>query len=66
MYCTQKINKNLIIARFIVATKKCITRVISTTISKAFKLIFYQIQGFYNKSYFYSSFQQIAGNKIKG
>ena len=47
MYCTQEMKKDLIIARFIVATKKCSTRVISTAVSKAFKLMFYQIQGFY-------------------
>ena len=45
---------------FIVASKKCSTKIIWKAISKALKLIFFQIQTFYDKSHFYSSFKQFS------
>ena len=51
IYCTghQKIYKNHTGASTKNSTK---------AVSEAFKLIFHQIQSFYNKSHFYSSFKQ--------
>ena len=58
MYWTPKMHKSPIGARFIVASKKCSTKLLSKSVSKAFKLIFNQVQSFYDKSHFYSSFKQ--------
>ena len=58
MYWTPKMHKNPIGARFIVASKKCSTKLLSKSVSKAFKLIFHQTQHFYDKSHFYSSIKQ--------
>jgi len=58
MYWTPKMHKNPIGARFIVASKKCSTKLLSKSVSKVFKLIFHQTQNFYDKSHFYSSFKQ--------
>ena len=58
MYWTPKMHKNPIGARFIVASKKCSTKLLSKAVSKAFKLMFHQIQNFYDKSHFYGSFKQ--------
>ena len=52
MYWTPKMHKDTIRARFIVDSKKCSTNVISKAFCKAFKIIFNQIQNFYDKSYF--------------
>ena len=58
MYWTPKMHKEAIGARFIVVSKKCSKKLISKVVSKAFQLIFHQIQSFYDKSYFYFSFKQ--------
>ena len=58
MYWTPTIHKEPIGARFIVSSKKGSTKFISRAVSKAFKLIFHQIQTFYDKSHFRSSFKQ--------
>ena len=58
MYWTPKMHKNPVGARFIIASKKCSTKDLSKSVSKAFKLIFQQTQNFYDKSRFYSSFNQ--------
>ena len=58
MYWTPKMHKNPTGARFIIASKKCSTKLLSKAVSKAFKLIFHQIEHFYDKSHFYKSFNQ--------
>ena len=58
MYCKRKMHKEAIGARFIVISKNCSKKLISKVVSKAFQLIFHQIQNFYNKLYFNFSFQQ--------
>ena len=42
----------------LLSQKKSSKKLISKVVSKAFQLIFYQIQSFYDKSYFYFSFKQ--------
>ena len=51
-------HKEAIGARFIAVSKKCSAKLISKEVSQAFKLIFYQLQSFYDKSCFYYSFKQ--------
>ena len=51
MYWLPKMHKK---KKFIVATRKCSTRALSKTATKAFKLILKQIQSFHEKSHFYS------------
>ena len=60
MYCKPAMYKEPIGASLIVASKKCSTKLISKAVSKAFKLTFHQIQSFYDKSHFYSSFKQFG------
>ena len=54
MYWAPKMHKVAIGAGFIVASKKCSTKLISKGVSKAFKTIVHQIQSFYDKSHFSS------------
>ena len=58
MYWTPKTRKKPTGARFIIASKNCSTKPLSKAVSKAFKLIFHQIEHFYDKSHFYKSFNQ--------
>ena len=58
MYWAPKMDKEAIGARFIAASKKSSTKLISKVVSKASKLIFHQILSFYDKSYSYFSFKQ--------
>lgn len=60
MYWTPKMQKELIHVRFIVVSKKCITKLISTAVSIAYKLIFQQIKSFYDKSHFYPSLKEFC------
>ena len=60
MHWKPKMHKEPIGACFAVALKKYRTRLFSKAISKAFKLIFYQIESFYDKSHVYSSFKQFC------
>ena len=56
-YYTPKMHKEAIGTRFIVIWKRCSKNLISKRVSKAFQVIFHQIQSFYYKSYFYFSFK---------
>ena len=58
MYWTPKMHKNPIGHRFIIASSRCSTKVLSKEVSKAFKLIFKQIQSFHDKSKFYSNYKK--------
>ena len=60
MYWTPKMQKELIHVRFIVVSKKCITKLISTAVSITYKLIFQQIKSFYDKSHFYPSLKEFC------
>ena len=55
IYWTSKTRREPIGVRFLVASKKCSTKLISSAISKTFKLTFHKIQSFYDKSHFCSS-----------
>ena len=58
MYWIPKMHKNPIGTRFIVASSKCSTKPLSKGVSRAFKLIFDQIQNFHEKSTFYSNYKK--------
>ena len=58
MYWMPKMHKNPIGSRFIVASKVCSTKKLSTAISKVFKLFFNQVRNFHDKSRFYSSYNK--------
>ena len=60
MYWTPKMQKELIHVRFIVVSKKGITKLISTAVSITYKLIFQQIKSFYDKSHFYPSLKEFC------
>ena len=60
MYWTPKMQKELTHVRFIVVSKKCITKLISTAVSITYKLIFQQIKSFYDKSHFYPSLKEFC------
>ena len=55
-YLHQKVKKNPI-----VASRKCSTKAFSKAVTKAFKLIFKQIQSFQGKSHFYSDYKKVLG-----
>ena len=54
MYCLPKMYKTPIGPRFIVASKSCSTKPLSSTISKIFEMIFNTVESFHNKNFFYS------------
>ena len=54
MFCLPKTNVISIGTRFTVASKNCSPKLFSNTISKAFKMIFNNVESFYDKSFFYS------------
>ena len=58
MYWIPKMHKNPVGTRFIVASSKCSTKPLSKAVSKAFKLIFNQMQNFHDKSKFYSNYKK--------
>ncbi len=58
MYWTPKMHYTPSRARFIVSSAKCSTKPISRVVSKAFKLIFNQIQNFHDKSKFYKNYNR--------
>ena len=58
MYWMPKLHKNPIGSRFIIASKKCSTKPLSTVISRVFKMIFAHVESFHKKSHFYSSFKK--------
>ena len=55
MYWLPKLHKAPIGARFINASKNCSTKPLSVVISKTFKMLFKNVENFYNISTFYSS-----------
>ena len=58
MYWMSKMYKNPSGSRFIVASKVCSTKKLSTDISKIFMLIFNQVRNFHDQSKFYSSYNK--------
>ena len=58
MYWIPKMHKTPIKHRFIVASKKCCTKPISTAVSNAFKLIFRQTKNFHLKSKFEQNYNK--------
>ena len=58
MYWIPKMHKNPVGSRYIVASSKCSTKQLSSGVSKAFKLIFNQVNNFHDKSHFYSNFNK--------
>ena len=53
-----KIAQTPIGARFIVASRKCSTKLLSKTVSKVFKLIQSQMENFHEKSKFYNRYRK--------
>ena len=58
MYWIPKMHKNPVGARFIVASKTCSTKPLTEVISNVFKMLYKHVEGFNNKSHFYSSFKK--------
>ena len=58
MYWIPIMHKNPVGTRFIVASSKYSTKPLSKAVSKAFKLIFNQMQNFHDKSKFYSNYKK--------
>ena len=58
MYWLPKMHKTSIDARFIVASKSCITKPLSEMISKVFKMIFNHVEVFVEKGLFYTCFRK--------
>ena len=59
MHWLQTLHKTPIgAARFIIASKNCITKPLPDVISKLFKFLFKHVENFQNKSKFYSSYKK--------
>jgi len=58
MYWLPKMHKNPTGKRFIIASKQCSTKQISTSVSKVFKLIYNQVENFHTKAKFLSNYNQ--------
>ena len=58
MYWIPKLHKNPIGKRFIVASKKCSTKPLTSVVSRVFKMFFAHIESFNKKSRFYSNFKK--------
>ena len=56
MYWMPKMHKNPVGFRFIIASKYCSTKLISKAVTKAFRLIYQQVEHFHDKSTFYSNY----------
>ena len=56
MYWTPKMHKTPIGARFIIASKSCSTKAISTAVSSIFQLIFRQTENFHKKAKYISNY----------
>ena len=60
MYCFPKLHKTPIGDRFIIASKNCCTKPLSSVISKIFEILFKHVENFHNKSTFYSSYKKFC------
>ena len=58
MYWIPKKHKNPTGKRFIIASKHCSTKQISTAVSNAFKLIYKQVENFHKKAKFLSNYNK--------
>ena len=58
MYWIPKMHKDPPGARFIIASKQCVTKKISKSVSSAFKLMFNQIENFHKKAKFLSNYNK--------
>ena len=58
MYWLPKMHKTPIGARFIVASKTCSTKPLTSVISNVFRLIYNHVESFHKKSHFYSNFNK--------
>ena len=58
MYWFPKMYKTVTRAKFIVAYRKCGTKTLSETFTKAFQLFIKQIQSFHEKSHFYCDYKK--------
>ena len=58
MYCIPKMNKNPIKHRFIVASKSCSTKQLSTAVSNTFKHIYRQTENFHRFSKFDANYNK--------
>ena len=53
-----KLHKNPVGSRFIVASKSCSTKPLTSVVSRVFKMIFAHIESFHANSFFYSNFKK--------
>ena len=58
MHWIPKMHKTPIGSRYIIASKMCSTKGIASAVSKAFRLITYQIKNFHDKSKFYTNYHR--------
>ena len=58
MYWIPKLHKNLVGARFIIASKICSTKQVSKSVSNVFKLIFSQVENFHKNEKFLSQYNK--------
>ena len=58
MYWMPKLHKNPVGSRFIVASKSCSTKPLTSVVSRVFKMIFAHIESFHANSFFYSNFKK--------
>ena len=58
MHWIPKMHKTPIGARYIIASKRCSTKSTASAVSKAFRLIAYQMKNFHDKSKFYTNYHK--------